>query len=342
VRGLLAAALLAAAVPSISAQEIHWSNEFVFYLDNTEFFTPYRTGETILGSYFKTCLELGLGDHTRIRAGVFGDHRSGDTTFLDPVKPIIAFLWHTDNSQVVLGTLEPPDRHGYLEPLEVTTLTFTRPLEYGGQWIEDQKHFHIDAYLNWQHLNTPTSREIIDSGFVTWLNFLQIARLEGQFHIFHHGGQLHDIGPVTNNIVGGPGVRVEDDLGGKFGKSSLSVFYLMSRGPIDVLLGGKNINGDGVYVRASVELWRLIELALIVWRGQNFITQEGDHNYGSIGVKEGVYNARRRYEELAAIKRFKIAGTVDGDAEFRLNRIDGKLEYSYRLSVLAPFDLRLR
>ena len=340
-RRLLLAVILAAAAQPLSAQQIHWRNEFLFYVDNTEFFTPYRTGETILGSSFKSCLELGLGDHTRIRAGVFGDHRSGDTKFLDPVKPILAFLWQNDHSQAVLGTLEPRDRHGYLEPLEGTTLEFTRPLEYGGQWVENQDRFHIDAYLNWQHLNTDTSREIIDSGLVTWWKATRIARLEGQFHILHHGGQLHDIGPVTNNIVGGPGVRVEDDLG-PLGKSSLSVFYLLSRGPVDMNLGGTILNGNGVYVRASVEPARLIELALIVWRGNNFISQEGDRNYGSIGARNGFYRATRSYEELALIKKFKIAGTVEGDLETRLNRIDGKIEYSYRLAVRAPFDLRLR
>lgn len=340
-RRFLSAALLAAAASPLLAQEIHWRNEFLFYVDNTEFFTPYRTGETILGSYFKSCFELGIGDHTLIRAGVFGDHRSGDTAFLDPVKPIIAFLWHNDHSQVVLGTLEPRERHGYLEPLEVTTLEFTRPLEYGGQWVENQERYHVDAYLNWQHLNTDTSREIIDSGFTTWWKATPLVRLEGQFHILHHGGQLHDIGPVTNNIVGGPGVRLEDTLGW-FGSSSLAVFYLLSRGPVDMDLGGTPINGHGVYVRASVEPAKLAELALIVWRGDNFITQEGDHNYGSIGARDGFYRASRRYEELALIKKFKIAGTVEGDLETRLNRIDGKLEYSYRLAVRAPFDIKLR
>jgi hypothetical protein len=191
-------------------------------------------------------------------------------------------------------------------------------------------------------LNTETSREIIDSGFVTWWNVIPIARLEGQFHILHHGGQLYFAGgPVANNSVGGPGVRVEDDLGGKLGESSLSVFYLMSHGPIDMNRVGTIINGNGVYVRASVEPARLAELALIVWRGNNFISQEGDHNYGSVGLKNGLYRAKRRYEELALIKKFKIAGTVEGDIESRLMRIDGTPQYSYRIAVRTPFDLRL-
>lgn len=339
-RRLLAAAFLTAAALPACAQQLHWKNEFLFYLDNTEFFTPYRTGETILGSWFKTYLDLGTGGNTHVKAGVFGDHRSGDTKFLDPVKPILAFLWSSDRSLAVLGTLEPRDRHGYLEPLEVTTLEFTRPLEYGAQWVENQERFHVDAYLNWQHLNTANSREILDTGFVAWWNATRIARLEGQLHILHHGGQLHDIGPVTDNVVGGPGVRLEEELGA-LGRSSLTAFYLVSKGPVDMNQGGDAIVGHGVYLRGSVEPARVIEIAVIVWRGHNFITQEGDHNYGSIGVRPGFYRADRSYEELAAIKRFRVAGTIDANAEIRLHRIDGTFEYSYRLAVRAPFDLKV-
>jgi hypothetical protein len=333
------APLLLAAANAAGGQEILWKSEFLFYVDNTEFFTPYRTGETILGAYFKTYLELKTGGPTCVRAGVFGDHRSGDETFLQ-VKPILAFRFQTDRSLGVFGTLEPHDRHGYLEPLEVTTLELTRPIEYGIQWVENQDRFHIDAYLNWQHLNTEFSREIFDAGFVSWWKPLPFLRVEGQFHVLHHGGQLHDVGPVTNNPVGGPGLRFETDLGG-LGVSSLSGFYLMSEGPVDMLQGGRVIAGHGAYLRAAVQPWRFFDLVFIFWRGHNFITQEGDHNYGSIGVVPGFYRIDRRYEELGAIKKFRLVGRVDVDFEVRLHHIDGKFEYSYRLTVFAPFDLKV-
>ena len=35
--------------PSAPAQELTWKNAATFYVDNTEFFNPYRTGETQLG-----------------------------------------------------------------------------------------------------------------------------------------------------------------------------------------------------------------------------------------------------------------------------------------------------
>jgi hypothetical protein len=122
--GLVSSALRA--FPS-AAEEILWHTDFTFYGDNTEFTGPYREGETILGAQFQTYLRLALGPSVSVRAGLFADHRSGDTTFVDPVKPILSFRYQTEHSLGVLGTLETQDRHGYLEPLEVTTLELTRP-----------------------------------------------------------------------------------------------------------------------------------------------------------------------------------------------------------------------
>ena len=57
-RGTTVLALALVAAP-LAGQSIDWRSSFLFYGDNTEFFTPYRTGETILGSSFTTTLALG-------------------------------------------------------------------------------------------------------------------------------------------------------------------------------------------------------------------------------------------------------------------------------------------
>jgi hypothetical protein len=325
-----------------AAEDIVWHSELTFYGDNTEFdHGPYRIGETILGGQFQTFLSLWLGPQVEVRAGVFGDHRSGENRkFLDPVKPILAFRYKTEHSLGVFGTLETRNRHGYLEPLEVTTLEFTRPIEYGLQWIEDRPRFHGEVYINWQHLNTSTSREIFDYGMILRYDPLDFLSVEGQLHGLHHGGQLFDVGPVTNNPVLGPGIRVWRDLP-FLGEASLRAFYLVSSGKPDPFVGTPTIRGHGVYVRPAIHPGGWFELFGIWWRGKNFITNEGDHNYGSPGV-DGFYKADRRYGELGVVKRLTLARGIDVDPEFRLNWIDGKLDYSYRLVVRAPFDLKLR
>lgn len=326
---------------SAGAQEIHWVSDFVFYGDNTEFTHLYRVGETILGAQFKSYLELETSPHTSVQAGVFGDHRSGSDKFLDPVKPILSFRYHTDTSLGVLGTLQTVNRHGYLEPLEVTTLELTRPMEYGLQWIETRPRFHADVYLNWQQINTASGREIFDYGGVIRGDIARFATLEGQIHGLHHGGQLFDVGPVTNNVVWGPGLRLHRETS-ILGETSLSVFELSSKGKPDPFQDTPTINGHGTYVKGSVSPARLFELFTIWWAARDFITNEGDHNYGSPGLTPGFYRSHRRYQELALVKKMVIEKKIDFDYELRLHRIDGKIEYSYRLVLRAPFDLKIR
>ena len=77
----------------------------------------------------------------------------------------------------------------------------------------------------------------------------------------------------------------------------------------------------------------------------------GDPNYNSVGADDAFYRARRRYAEAGIIRRHKIDGVVDLDAEFRLHRsdrdqsqalFDSKWEYSYRLVIRVPMDVTIR
>lgn len=340
-RSLLSAILTLGLAEGLAAQAIHWRSDLVFYGDNTEFAHFYRVGETILGAQFKTLLEVTTGSHTAFQAGVFGDHRSGGNRFLDPVKPILSFRYRTDTSLGVFGTLETRDRHGYLEPLEVTTLELTRPIEYGIQWIETRPRFHADVYLNWQRLNTKESREIFDYGGVLRGQIAPAAALEAQVHGLHHGGQLFDVGPVTNNIVYGAGLRLFRDLP-IIGHATFAVFGLRSKGKVDPFGDTPTINGHGTYVRGSIAPAGLFELFGIWWVGKDFVTNEGDHNYGSPGADGVFYRSRRRYQELGVVRKMSIEKAADLDGEVRLHRIDGKIEYSYRLVIRVPFDVKIR
>jgi len=343
-RGSLASLILWSALffpVSSRAQEIRWKTDFVFYGDNTEFAHFFRVGETILGAQFKSFLQLDTGPRTSVQAGVFADHRSGADKFLDPVKPILSFRYHTDTSLGVLGTLETRDRHGYLEPLEVTTLEFTRPIEYGLQWIESRPCFHADLYLNWQHLNTSRSREIFDYGGVLWGGVAKFARIEAQVHGLHHGGQLFDVGPVTNNVVYGLGARLHRETAA-LGEVSLAGFELFSKGKPDPFVDTPTITGHGTYLKASVSPARILELFAIWWTGRDFVTNEGDHNYGSPGLDNSFYRSDRHYQELGAVKKLEIERGIALDGELRLHRIEGRVEYSYRLVVRVPFALRVR
>jgi hypothetical protein len=331
------------------AQALIWKSGASFYGDNTEFFNPYRTGETILGAQMQTYLSAAPGPRTEIILGVYGDHRSGRTDFFDEVKPLLGFRYRTQSSLGALGTLVTENRHGYIEPLQVTTLEITRPVEYGVQWREEHSWIGGEVFIDWQHLNTRDSREIFDYGLLFHLRPRRFLSLEFQSHGLHHGGQLYDAGqPVANNQVFAFGARLAGTLP-VVGASSLSWFRLTSHGRINPTAASPD-RGQGTYVRGSVMPGGWVELFTIQWWGRDFLSEEGDNSYNSRGADPQFYQSRRRYQEYGIARQFSIESGVTFDAELRFHQFDNRRsialghsewEYSYRLVVRAPFEVGL-
>ncbi len=333
-------------------QGVVWKNLVTVYGDNTEFFTPYRLGETILGGQFTSVMMVRPARQYAIQAGVFGDIRWGSDKFLDHVKPVLAFRYQTDHSLGVIGTLETTRRHGLLDPLAVSTLEITRPIEYGLQWVEQRRHWDVDAFINWQALNTPTHREVFDYGWVLRVHPVRQISLETQLHGLHHGGQLFSAGvPVTNNISSGFGITLSDTIR-KLGFGSLQVYRLKSSGNIDPEAPpNRPTRGRGTLVRAGLAPSRGLEVFGIYWRGKDFLSQDGDNNYNSTGLRADFYRSNRKYLEFGVLRRGHLDGGVELDAEFRFHRVDDEpsiaiqgtsWEYSYRLVVRTPLQFVLR
>jgi hypothetical protein len=336
---------------SAQAQSFTWKNQFAFYLDNTEFFNPYRTGETILGGQLQSYVSTVLGPRTEVIAGFFGNHFSGRDDFFDSVKPVLGFRYHTATSLGALGTLVTESRHGYLEPLQGTLLELTRPIEYGVQWRERRVWGGGEAFLNWQQMNTSSKREIFDYGFLLHASPVRPLTLELQAHGLHHGGQLHRGGePVGNNQVLALGGTVAGAVP-VAGQSSLRLFQLLSHGNVGAAkLEGTPDHGHGTYLRVGFSPGGWLEVFTIQWWGRDFVSNEGDHSYNSQGSDSSFYRARRRYQEFGFIRRTSIEAGLTLDTEFRFHRFDrlrsiaigtSSWEYSYRLVVRAPFEIRL-
>jgi hypothetical protein len=341
--------LLGSARPA-PAQQLTWKNGLTFYLDNTEFFNPYRTGETLLGGQVLSYLSAALGPRTEVVAGFHGNHQSGDSRFLHPFKPILGFRYRTDHSLGVIGTLVTEDRHGYLEPLEGALLDLTRPVEYGVQWREQHAAGGGELFLNWQRLNTRRGREAFDYGLLLHASPTRWLRLELQGHGLHHGGQLYNAGqPVANNQVLALGGQLHAVLP-VVGSSTLRAFQLLSHGHIDSLPAGRPDHGHGTYLRLGITPGNWIELFAIQWWGRDFLSNEGDANYNSQGSDPAFYHPYRKYQEIGLARRTPIESGLTLDTEFRFHRIDDRRsiaigtspwEYSYRLVVRAPFSMRL-
>ncbi|MES2125506.1 MAG: hypothetical protein V4503_12540, partial [Gemmatimonadota bacterium] len=346
---VLLALLLAA---PLHGQRIDWRTRAVLYGDNTEFFSSYRVGETILGGQVTSWLEAEPGPRTRLQLGFFADRRWGSDAFVDSIKPILSFRYQTRHSRAVLGSLETIRRHGLLEPMMVTTRELTTPVEYGLQYIETRGRFRGETWINWQRLNTPTQREQFELGLTARVDATRWLRLQGQHLWFHRGGQLYNAGVTTsNNRVTALGITGHSRIA-HLGESSLAVWELFSSGHIDPdYPTARPTSGHGTYLRAGVTPIRRTELFALHWIGRDFSGDAGDNNYNSTGHDPAFYRSHRTYTELGVIHRTPIEGGVTLDAEARWHRIDHEQsvaffgtpwEFSYRLVVRAPVDVLVR
>ncbi|MBI1872330.1 MAG: hypothetical protein HYS05_00400 [Acidobacteria bacterium] len=318
-----------------------------FYGDNTEFTNRFREGQTLLGVWGRLFFDVDLNEHVTVRGGVFGNQRFGSSSALEMVRPVFALVLRSRTSRFIFGTLETletsdgfgPDRatlHGLLPLMQVETLSFTRPYENGFQWTVTGSRLRQQAWINWQRLNTPTGRELLDSGVVGRLALKPRVALGYQWHIVHHGGQQFHSGPVSDSFTGGPGLVIEPHVKG-LDRASAEVYGFLSRDVRDRERASSALNGLGVFARLAGERagWRG---HLIVWRACDFLKEEGDPNYG-VRQRDGTrFRATRDYAEVGLTRAFQPAPEVRVEASARAYRVEGEYDYSYR--VLAKANLK--
>lgn len=350
---MLRAALLAGCVllaQPAAAQDIDFSLDATatFYGDNTEFFNPFREGETIIGTHGLVVGEARTSDRLAIRAGIFGNQRFGSRRAFEQWRPVIALVIGNPSSQLILGTIRSvhrsqgigPDRsgpHGLLPPLQVETLSFTRPWEAGAQWLVNTEFVSHDSWVNWQRIGNHDQRERFDAGAVSRFKVHRALTIGGDFHVVHDGGQLTSIGAVGESIAGAIG----GEVGGRtrrFDRVSFEAYLLGSRNVPDRAEPLLTRAGFATFLRVAAERnrWRA---HAIVYRGDDFLTREGDTNYLSMRRDGTAYRLLRDYAEGGLTRVFALAKDSFIEASLRGHRIEHHYEYSFRLFAVAKLHL---
>lgn len=339
----LVVVLVCATVVSATAQTpISVSLDSVFFGDNAEFFSPFRTGETVLGAWQRVNADFQLSDKATLRLGLFALERNGSDKRTELARPVVSLTMGTKRHRFIFGTLETggqpqgmgPDRmtpHGLLPMLAVETLWFNRAYQAGLQWITDTQYVKQDLWFDYQKVITPDHREVFDAGFVGRLQPSETApiALLYQFEVVHHGGQQFDVGPVSDSFAYGPGLLLRHRLP-VVGKLSLETYGLMSHDRPDREQKALDVKGRGFFARLAAEHanWRAHG---IVWRAKDFKHEEGDPNYLSESYDRTVYRSNRRYLELGLARLFHPAPTVDFEVSGRAARVEDSWGYTYRL-----------
>jgi hypothetical protein len=337
---------LVAAPASAQLSNLALQGTLVFYGDDTEFSNPFRTGETLIGTFGTLFIEANVSDRVQLQAGGFGHWRFGSSAAVDLARPHLAIVIRNGASRFIFGTLDTsqfmrnpgPDRagpHGLLPPIQRDTLTLDRAYEAGMQWTIDTARFAQDAWLNWQRLNTENEREIFDAGWSTLTRLRPALAVRGDVHIVHRGGQHGGSEPVSDSSAAAAGLVAS----GRIGKVDLLTFEinaLGSRFVPDREQPDLSRWGFGTFVRLAVEEgpWRS---HAILWRGDDFVKVEGDALYQS-QFRDGLrYEGVRDYFELGLARRFAITPQSFLEAAVRFHRTEDNYEFSFRITTVARF-----
>ena len=344
-RHTLAAAQCCAALlfasPAFAQHEVTLRTEALFYGDNTEFHNPFRDGETLFGVAARAAVEASLNERVSIGAGVSVNQRFGSDDSFEQVRPVISLTVRGRRSTFVLGTLPfasiarpiGPDNdgpHGLLPPVQRESLSYERPYEAGLAWTFSGSRLDHHFWLAWQRVNTVRHRERFDGGLRTSIGINEVVSIPLQLHVVHEGGQLYAAGPVRDSSAVAAGVRVSGLVADAY-RSAVELLALGSRHVPDRAAPERTRDGVAFFGRASAERdgWRG---HVIFWRGRNVIKEEGDANYLSVNMQGERYRGTRDYSEAGLTRRFTLAPSAVLDVAGRLHRIEGRYEYSFRIT----------
>lgn len=313
----------------------------LFYGDNTEFHGPFREGETLFGAAGRVAAVFAPSDRVTVALGVFGDHRYGGGGF-ERAVPVAALTVSGRRSTFVFGTLPPPatrvgpDRqgpHGLLAPLQRDNLAIERPYEAGLQWTWRAPRVRQEAWLTWQRLNTAAHRERFDAGLNARATLAPKVAAGFQLHVVHEGGQRFASGPVADSAGYAAGLMVDDRLG-PFEVASVEAWGLVARHVPDRQLPERSLTGRGLFLRLAAERagWRG---HAIVWRGRDFVKDEGDANYLSLRLDGSRHRGIRDYSEVGLARRYRPASEVGIEVSARLHRVERSYNYSFRIQANA-------
>jgi hypothetical protein len=157
-----------------------------------------------------------------------------------------------------------------------------------------------------------------------------------QAHVVHEGGQLFASGAVADSYALAPGIAFLGGLGRNV-RFGLEGYAVGSRFVPDRAAPDRRRSGAGMFLRAEAAdaNWRG---HLIAWRGDDFITEEGDRNYLSLQLDGRRYRGIRDYSEIGLTRWVRPAADVTLELSARIYRIEPhNYEYSYRVLALTNF-----
>ncbi len=269
--------------------------ETTSFLKNNEYFDTLQ-GWTGIGFMLQPKLVYQPSATTMVEAGYFLEKFSGRSDFYKPIPLFRVRQKLTNSLELVFGQLYGNLEHGLGEPVFRFDRYYSDYVEYGIQFLFNNKYFTNDLWINWEKFifyNDPFKEEFVlgnVSNFRYKINEKWKINVPFHYTWTHAGGQIdkHDenresMMSLNNKMTGS---ELIFNPGSKFLKSiKMSYSYYHYSAGANPPEGQKNHQlfdkGYGHYLKTNIDFGS-IKLMLGYWKAHNFIARRGEYIFQSI------------------------------------------------------------
>lgn len=276
---------------SLKAGELHLSINNFNFLRNLEYFNKIQDGYTLFGAQLEPQLVYYAHPRLAITAGVhmrkdFGGHGIFRTL------PLFSVKYQHGNTTLINGVLEGNVNHRMLEPIFDFEKTITDPVEYGTQFIINNKSLFLDAFINWKRMiykPSPVQEQIL-GGLSADLKLIKKEKISLsiplQLTVFHQGGQIDVTSEPLQTLVNSAlGFKLKAATSG-FINSFRTENYLITFNDFSFTYVHPYTAGYGLYLNAGADT-KYGSLIGTYWNGRTFISPNGMPLYQSVSQHIG-------------------------------------------------------
>lgn len=325
-------------------------NSMAFFKNN-EYFHPLAEGYTLPGFYLQPRFYYAMGRKFSLEAGVHLSQFSGKEG-LNDINPLFRAVYTpSERFSVLLGWLKGTTNHQLTEPLYQWEKMYTKPLEYGVQFLVTRPGYKMDTWIDWEkyiELNDPFQEELT-FGTVNKVLIFENEQSElwvpFQATIKHKGGQVIAVDePLTTHANWATGFNlVYNRKGRRFKRLLIDLYYVgfqdfspQKRMPFK--------SGYGWYPTVTANI-SSFTATLGYWRGHRFISSWGEPLFQSVSLtNSGEVRPDSYMIPIKASYYRQIFGNVSFGAYFE-SYYDIKLsqmDYAYGISMTVSGEILLK
>ncbi|SKB87597.1 hypothetical protein [Daejeonella lutea] len=338
---------------SLKTGELHLSVHNFNYMRNYEYFNKIQDGHTLFGGqlepqllyYAHPRLSISAGVHLRKDFGGRGIYR----TF-----PLFSVKYQKHNTTLINGVLEGNIHHRMIEPIYDFEKKITEPVEYGTQFIIENKSFFLDAFINWKRMiykPSPDQEQILGGASMA-ISLVDNTKLSlsipVQLTVFHQGGQIDVTNvPLQTLVNSALGFKLKIPLQGFVNAFRSENYYTHFR-DLSFTSVQAFSTGGGWFLNSGIDT-KYGSLLGTYWNADKFISTQGMPIYQSVSqhIKHAGYTeAHRRLLMIRYSYQKRLIPNLYLDFRFEplmdLNRPKGKKKIEFSNSSFLVYRQEFR